>query len=156
MMEELIWKFLDNDCTQEEVEQVKKLIETDPDFNNLYLQLSELDKVLSESVHEVMSPAFRLKLEQKIISNSVKIHQYKISDILPKQWIAALSLAAVVVIVYVLNFNTGVSSVIPDMPLPDEKIMNMISLVTIGFIMLLLLDWALKTIHKKKVSFFMA
>ena len=156
IMEELIWKFIDNDCTKEEIERVKILLESDPHFNRMFIEISALDKLLLGTANVPMSAAFRSKLEQTIVKNAITEPQIISADVISTQWIAALTIVAMGVLIYVLNFNTGSSSIIPDIPLPDAKVMQMISLVTTGFVMLVLIDWILKVFHKQKISFILA
>lgn len=154
-MEDLIWKFIDKDCTNEEIEQVNGLLESDSAFKSMYLLFSGMDAQLSDSSNVAMSPLFKSVLQQAIFTYSHKESTSKISDVLSTEWIVGLTFVAVSVLIYVLNFNTGTGTIIPHVPVLDEKVMTMISLVTTGFIFLLVLDWVFKSIYKKRIAFFL-
>ncbi len=152
-MENLIWKFIDKNCTDEEIEQVNRLLESDSDFKSMYLIFSGIDAQLSDSPNVPMSPLFKSVLQQTILTYSRKESPSKISDVLSTEWIVGLTFVAVSVLIYALNFNIGTGTFIPSMPVPNAKIMTMISLVTTGFIMLLILDWVFKRVYNRRITF---
>ncbi|MBK8516895.1 MAG: hypothetical protein IPL55_11645 [Saprospiraceae bacterium] len=154
-MEELIWKYIDDDCTKEEVQKIKLLLDTDPDFRNSYQVLKNLDFNLSKSANIQMSQTFKKKLEYSMYKELQTVQELKISDVLSVKWILILVCVSIGIMWYALIFNTDQSSYISYLPALNSKLINMITMVTTGFVMLFLVDWALKSYQRKKISFLM-
>lgn len=63
IMEDLLWKYIDNECTSEEIEKIKVLLETDAAFKEQYKEYVHLDVILSKNVPIDISNEFRINLK---------------------------------------------------------------------------------------------
>ena len=149
-MEELIWKYIDNTCTDEERESVMNLLNTDAEFRKSYELIVDLEDQLLSVAKITMRPDFKTQLVQKV---AIELREQKVSiktNILPIKWIIGLSFVAVAIIIYAVTIIKSAEPSITFMPSMDEKVISMIGMVTSGFIMLTLLDAILKKVQQIK------
>jgi hypothetical protein len=156
-MEELIWKYIDNTCTEEEKESVTNLLKTDAEFRKSYELIVDLEDQLLSVAKIPMRPDFKTHLVQKV-AGELKGEKVSIkTNILPIKWIIGLSLVAVATIIYAVTIFKSTEPSITFIPSMDEKVISMIAWVTCGFIMLTLLDAILKKVHQiKRITIFFA
>ena len=152
-MEELIWKYIDGQCTEEENIIVQTKLKSDQEFFAMYELASDMDHLLSDGSEVAMSAPFAHKLENSIIHHVLTHKKSSITDILPIELIIGLIVIAVGVFIYALTGYSGNSQFIPDLPSIDQKIITMFNVVMIGFGLLAVLDYSLKSMMKKKTTF---
>ena len=146
-MEDLIWKFIDNTCTNEEKELVMKLLKTDAEFKISYDVMVDLEDQLLIVAKIPMRDDFKKQLID-VVSNKISEKKALVNiNVLPLNWIIGLSFVAVAAIIYALSLSESTSTGMSFIPVFDEKIISMLGWVTTSFIMLTLLDLILKKIH---------
>lgn len=146
-MEDLIWKFIDNTCTNEEKELVMKLLKTDAEFKKSYDVMVDLEDQLLIVAKIPMRDDFKKQLID-VVSNKISEKKALVNiNVLPLNWIIGLSFVAVAAIIYALSLSESTSTGLSFIPVFDEKIISMLGWVTTSFIMLTLLDLILKKIH---------
>lgn len=146
-MEDLIWKFIDNTCTNEEKELVMKLLQTDAEFKKSYDVMVDLEDQLLIVAKIPMRDDFKKQLID-VVSNKISEKKALVNiNVLPLNWIIGLSFVAVAAIIYALSLSESSSTGMSFIPAFDEKIISMLGWVTTSFIMLTLLDLILKKIH---------
>jgi hypothetical protein len=150
MKEELIWKFIDGYCSNEELVTVKEKLGSDPEWIEMYNKSVVINQELESSSRLLMSNDFKNKL---LIQGLEVIEDQKEFSVLPLKLIILLVVLFVISVVVALN-STGGSSLIV-FPKLDPQIMNMATWVTIGFLCLLGLDQVLKNIGtiKRNLNF---
>jgi hypothetical protein len=147
MMEDLIWQYIDNTCTDEEKERVIKLLQTDAAFKKSYEAMVDLEDQLLNVAQIPMRDDFKKQLID-VVSNKISEKKTLANiHVLPLHWIVGLSFVAVASIIYALSMSESTSSGLSFIPALDEKIISMLGWVTTSFIMLTLLDLLLKKIH---------
>ena len=146
-MEDLIWKFIDNTCTNEEKELVMKLLKTDAEFKISYDVMVDLEDQLLIVAKIPMRDDFKKQLID-VVSNKISEKKSLVNiNVLPLNWIIGLSFVAVAAIIYAMSLSESTSTGLSFIPAFDEKIISMLGWVTTSFIMLTLLDLILKKIH---------
>lgn len=146
-MEDLIWKFIDNTCTNEEKELVMKLLKTDAEFKKSYDVMVDLEDQLLIVAKIPMRDDFKKQLID-VVSNKISEKKALVNiNVLPLNWIIGLSFVAVAAIIYAMSLSESTSTGLSFIPAFDEKIISMLGWVTTSFIMLTLLDLILKKIH---------
>ena len=138
-MEDLIWKFIDNTCTNEEKELVMKLLKTDADFKKSYDVMVDLEDQLLIVAKIPMRDDFKKQLVD-VVSNKISEKKALVNiNVLPLNWIIGLSFVAVAVIIYALSLSESTSTGLSFMPVFDEKIISMLGFVMTRFIIFTLL-----------------
>jgi hypothetical protein len=146
-MEDLIWKYIDNTCTNEEKELVMKLLKTDAEFKKSYEVMVDLEEQLLIVAKVPMRDDFKTQLID-VVSNKISEKKALVNiNVLPLNWIIGLSMVAVAAIIYALSLSESTSTGLTFIPALDEEIISMLGWVTTSFIMLTLLDLILKKIH---------
>ena len=139
-MEELIWKYLDGACTSEELELVAQKLKSDELFRMAFESFCQIDGSMKDAALVYPSSIFAEKLTTAIVAE----YQSKTSiTILPMPWIIScivMTLSGVIAAIY--DQGTSVSHII--FPVIDGKIMEMTSWVTVSFLLLLLIDLAIR------------
>ncbi len=154
MMEELIWKYVDNICTPDERLQVEQLVQKDPEFKIMFEEIAALNNIFAKDNPLEMQEPFKSNLIAQIQNELVKTTS-KPATILSTQWIIALAIPAIGAIIYAI-LSPAQSPILPtiDMPLNDKTIEMALWSMT-GFLLLLLADYTIKKMHIfKKMSHF--
>ncbi|MBK8885255.1 MAG: hypothetical protein IPN46_01385 [Saprospiraceae bacterium] len=154
MMEELIWKYVDNICTPDERLQVEQLVQNDPKFKIIFEEIVALNAIFAKDKPKQMHDQFKSNLIAQIQNELVKTTS-KPATILSTQWIIALAIPAIGAIIYAL-LSPAQSPILPtiDIPLSDKTIEMALWSMT-GFLLLLLADYTIKKMHFfKKMSHF--
>lgn len=139
-MEDLIWRYIDGDCTEDERVDVATKLQTNPDFLSEYQEALVLNQMLSQAVMAPLSDNFKQQLNSKILST---ITQRAKVELFPKSWVFGLITLAVLGILTALRFQ-GVDSTYLSLPQLDEKYINMVVWVMTSFLILVGLDQAFK------------
>lgn len=156
-MEELIWKYIDNQCTADEQKKVNELLQNDPSFASMYQEIVRFDTMLSENTKVSLRPKFRDALIQDIEKQCANQATY-ISvpkDIIPVKW--WLVAAVIVIGTILLTIKLPVqSSLLADIKIPlDERTLTLATWSMVGFLCLTLVDVLLKNRNiLRKNSFF--
>jgi len=135
-MEDLIWRYIDGDCTHDEVSFVENKIENDPAFSVAYKEAVVLNNLLAKTSFMPMSQDFERQLNKKILD---AVSTNRSQSLLPRTWIFGLIILAVLGIATALRFQ-GVDSNYFSLPQMDEKSTNMIAWVMTSFLVLVGLD----------------
>ncbi len=141
-MEDLIWKFIDSDCNDAEVQKVKHLLSSDVAFKALYDECVQLNDLLTDNAVVTISPTFKSKIVSKIESQLV-VERQSNKNILPFWLIVSSVVAAIIALI--------VASLMPDQSAPlsfelpiDQKSMS-IAIWSMGsFVCLVFTDFVLK------------
>lgn len=147
-MEELIWKYIDNDCTEDEVQKVKHLLANDMTFETMYKEISQLNTMLVNHASMPMADNFRNKLNQNI-TNQIAASPAQIEIISSKWWVMVAILAmAGIYIAYKLPYS---SNPILHVELPiDDRTLTYAIWSMVGFVSLTLLDLMIKRLKTMK------
>lgn len=139
MMEELIWKYVDNICTPDERLQVEKLVQNDPKFKIIFEEIVALNAIFAKDKPKQMHDQFKSNLIAQIQNELVKTTS-KPATILSTQWIIALAIPAIGAIIYAL-LSPAQSPILPtiDIPLSDKTIEMALWSMT-GFLLLFFAD----------------
>ena len=139
-MEDLIWRYIDGDCTDDEKKIVESNILNDTAFKQEYQETIALNAFLAKTSFTPMSQDFERHLNKKILETVVsKTSQ----ELLPRTWIYGLVILAMLGIVTALRFQGTESSYMPLLQL-DEKATNMVAWVVTSFLVLVGLDQGFK------------
>jgi len=147
-MEELIWKYVDNICTEEEKIQVQLLLNSDQKFKSQFDSINDLNNQLMHVSVIPMSESNRVKIAQSMTQELKAMKAEKQVEVLPLKWIIALSLVSVIVIIYAYTMPQSQDSLLTFLPKVDEKVISIGGWICMSFIMLTLLDAGLKRIHE--------
>ncbi|MBK9735956.1 MAG: hypothetical protein IPO92_13760 [Saprospiraceae bacterium] len=139
-MEDLIWKYLDDTCTTEELELVKQKLKSDEHFLMAYESLSQIDSSLKAAAMAFPSSTYAEKLTTAIVK---EYESKKPISILPLPWIIGC-IVITLTGVFAAIYYKGTSGTHITMPVIDGKIMEMTSWVTICFLLLLLIDLGIR------------
>ena len=132
-MEDLIWRYIDGDCTHDEISFVENKIENDPAFSVAYKEAVALNNLLAKTSFEPMSQDFERQLNKKILD---AVSTNRSQSLLPRTWILGLIILAILGIVTALRFQ-GVSSSYLSLPQMDEKAADMVAWVMTSFLVLI-------------------
>jgi hypothetical protein len=152
-MEELIWKYIDNDCTEAEVQHIKHLLATDPSFESMYQEMLQLDHIFKTQKHLVMSEGFKVSLVNNI-EKQVAILP-KQTEIIPAKWWILAAIVAISVVTFATQLPNQ-NSLLIDINIPlDGRTMAIATWSMVGFVFLNLLDYLLKnkSIFRKQTYF---
>lgn len=138
-MDELIWKYLDDCCSDEEKKFVLNQLDTNSEFRQLFLYLSELNADLEKNAYVSMPVSLKNTLEYKYIHEWSPVFSSE-PEILSLKWTIPLSVLALAALVLSLYFSDSAPSILTFFPKLDEKITILISMTTFGFILLKILD----------------
>lgn len=152
VMEELLWKYIDNECTSEEIERVKILLQTDPEFKQMYHEYTELDLIFSQNLAVDLSSQFRERLENSSIK-AVSKKQTSIYNLRNIQLAAIIFFTTAIVSTY--YFSSGdslqqsqlLAQVFTSL---GQETLYLFNIVVISLVTLLTLDWGLKYFIKIK------
>jgi hypothetical protein len=150
IMEDLLWKYIDNECTSEEIEKIKVLLETDAAFKEQYKEYVHLDVILSKNVPIDISNEFRNKLEVSV-AKAVVIKQVSLYNLLNIQWVAiALFCLLGAVIYYFADMESMEQSQLLSQFYSHfgNDTINLFNTVAISVVLLIILDWGLKHLSK--------
>jgi hypothetical protein len=137
-MDELIWKYLDDQCTDDETATVKKLLAEDTGFQQKYDELRTLNIQLTAATCIEMRVEFKASLEKEVLLG-VKASRVGITDIISLQSMIALVVSGVAAAIFALRLPD--SGTLGDFSLHvDEKVISIIAWTTIGFILLFIFD----------------
>lgn len=64
--EELLWKYADGLCNEEEISKVKALLENNHEFMNMYTEIMSTDSILKDKKVYTLDPDFQRNLELKL------------------------------------------------------------------------------------------
>ncbi len=135
-MEDLIWRYIDGDCTDEEKKMVESNILNDPAFNQEYQESIALNAFLAKTSFTPMSQDFERHLNKKILET---VASKTSQELMPRTWIYGLVILAILGIATALRFQGTESSYIPLLQL-DEKATNMVAWVVTSFLVLVGID----------------
>jgi hypothetical protein len=152
MMEELLWKYIDNACTAEEIEKVKLLLETNPEFKQMYNEYAELDVMISQNLAVDLSSQFRERLEKSSIK-AISKKQISIYNLRNIQLAAIIFFTAAIASTY--YFSSGdtlqqshlLAQVLSGL---GQETLYLFNIVVISLVTLMTLDWGLKYFIKVK------
>ncbi|MBK9256247.1 MAG: hypothetical protein IPM42_12230 [Saprospiraceae bacterium] len=146
-MEELIWKYVDSICTDEENVQVQNLLKTDPQFKSQFDAILDLNNQLAAVSFVRMNESASIKMTQSIAKELSILQANRNIEILPKPWILGLSLVAISIIIYAFTIPENAEVWLSFLPSVDEKIISITGWITFSFIILTLLDFSLKRMN---------
>lgn len=152
-MEELIWKYIDNDCTEAEVQYIKHLLATDPSFESMYQEMLQLDHIFTTQKHVAMSEGFKVSLVHKIEKQVAMLPTQ--TEIIPAKWWILAAIVAVTIMILAIKLPTQ-TSLFGDINIPlDDRTMAIATWSMVGFVFLNLLDYLLKnkSIFRKQTYF---
>jgi anti-sigma factor RsiW len=135
-MEDLVWRYIDGDCTPEEISFVENKIQNDPTFNAEYNEAVTLNALLTRASFTPLSHDFERHLNKKILE---VVSTNKSQVLLPTTWIFGLIILAVLGMATALRFQ-GVDSSYLHIPQIDEKSSDMIAWVITSFLVLVGID----------------
>ena len=101
IVEQRIWNYIDGSCSPEEQKRIEDLIKTDPEYRNAYLELLEVNKLLTENNMEAPSMSFTRNVMEKIKTEPVP---RSIKTLVDKRIINAITIFFLVSISAVLIF----------------------------------------------------
>lgn len=101
IVEQRIWNYIDDSCSPEEQKRIEDLIKTDPEYRNAYLELLEVNKLLTENNMEAPSMSFTRNVMEKIKTEPVP---RSIKTLVDKRIINAITVFFLVSISAVLIF----------------------------------------------------
>ena len=151
-MEELLWKYIDNECTSEEIERVKILLQTDPEFKQMYHEYTELDLIFSQNLAVDLSSQFRERLENSSIK-AVSKKQTSIYNLRNIQLAAIIFFTTAIVSTYYfasgdsLQQSQLLAQVFTSL---GQETLYLFNIVVISLVTLMTLDWGLKYFIKIK------
>lgn len=151
-MEELIWKYIDNQCSKEEIRQVESLISSDQSFANLFHQLNSMNIQLEKVSLEKMSYEFKNKLIEDIQQQirTVEVNKF---EVLPLKWIIVLSIVAIGTLILTPNLANSKATLLPIFLKIDPIFITYLGWICTGFISLTLIDKFLKRLsHLRKLT----
>ena len=64
--EELLWKYADGLCNEEEISRVKALLESNDEIRNMYTEIMSTDSILNDKKVYTLDPDFQRNLELKL------------------------------------------------------------------------------------------
>jgi hypothetical protein len=152
VMEELLWKYIDNECTSEEIEKVKILLQTDPEFKQMYHEYTELDLIFSQNLAVDLSSQFRERLENSSIK-AVSKKQTSIYNLRNIQLAAIIFFTTAIVSTYYfasgdsLQQSQLLAQVFTSL---GQETLYLFNIVVISLVTLMTLDWGLKYFIKIK------
>jgi len=152
-MEELIWKYIDNDCTEAEVQHIKYLLATDPTFESMYQEMIQLDSIFADQRQAVMSADFKVSLVHNIEKKVAALPSQ--AEIIPAKWWILTAIVAVSIMILAIKLPTQ-TSLFGDINIPlDDRTMAIATWSMVGFVFLNLLDYLLKnkSIFRKQTYF---
>ncbi len=135
-MEDLIWRYIDGECTEYERIDVETRLKSDPDFRSEYQETLALNQMLSQASVTTLNHSFKQQLNTAILST---VSQRAKVELFPRSWVIGLVALAVLGILTALRFQ-GTESSYLSLPHLDEKSINMISWVITSFLVLVGLD----------------
>lgn len=135
-MEDLIWKYIDGECTEDEIILVENKMHNDPVFHMEFKDALALNAILAKTSFVPMSQDFEIVLNKKIL-DAVSVD--KSQALLPRTWILGLIILAILGLATALRFQ-GVSSSFLQLPQMDEKSTDMVAWVVTSFLVLVGLD----------------
>lgn len=135
-MEDLIWKYIDGECTEDEIILVENKMHNDPVFHMEFKDALALNAILAKTSFVPMSQDFEIVLNKKIL-DTVSVD--KSQALLPRTWILGLIILAILGLATALRFQ-GVSSSFLELPQMDEKSTDMVAWVVTSFLVLVGLD----------------
>ncbi|WP_026897542.1 hypothetical protein [Daejeonella oryzae] len=122
-IEQRIWDYLDNSCTQKEHQEIKHLIETDPDYKTVYNELKDLSQVFSSIELDEPSMGFTRNVMNKVNLEPLTETFKSTTDKRIIYGIAAfflLSISAMLAVVfYQMDWSQPVSGTLQQYKLPD-------------------------------------
>lgn len=139
-MEDLIWRYIDGDCTDDEKVIVENNIKNDANFNRAFQEAVMLNGLLAKTSFVPFSPDFERQLNTKILET---VTTKTSPALLPRTWIFGLLILAILGIATALRFQ-GTESSILMLPQLDEKASNMVAWVMTSFLVLVGLDQGFK------------
>lgn len=151
-MEELIWKYLDGECTQDELDKIKQLKEKHTDFKALFERSQHLHHKLATNNPIPMETAFKHKLCAQL-ENRAKSLVIVQRPILSVWWIISLTLLAISSVTIALLFP-GDTRIFSNWHLPfSQQTMQYGILVMSGFLTLTLADYLINkpTMQRKPI-----
>jgi len=152
VMEELLWKYIDNECTSEEIEKLKILLQTDPEFKQMYHEYTELDLIFSQNLAVDLSSQFRERLENSSIK-AVSKKQTSIYNLRNIQLAAIIFFTTAIVSTYYfasgdsLQQSQLLAQVFTSL---GQETLYLFNIVVISLVTLMTLDWGLKYFIKIK------
>jgi hypothetical protein len=120
-MEELIWKHIDNTCTDDEVMQVKQYLSTDAGFKTMYNECLHLNNLLKEKANIPIAPIFKTQLAAQI-ERELTTYRQPSANILPTWLIISLVLAGIMslfIVSLIPDQNTNLINF--DLPIDDRS-----------------------------------
>lgn len=149
-MEDLLWKYIDNDCTAEEIEKIKVLLETDAAFNEMYNENIQLDVLLSKNITVDLSNEFRNKLEASM-GKAIIRKQVSLYNLLNIQWVAISLFTLLGAVTY---YFADIESMEQSQLLSQffshfgNDTIYLFNIVVISILLLIIFEYALKHISK--------
>lgn len=104
-MEELIWKYIDGQASEDETQQVTVLLQSDVNAQKLFNQLTNIDKSLSQAMQHT-STTFTATLLKRMR----KLPQMERASFKPILYIFLLLIVLSIVIASIPSVNTNTSS----------------------------------------------
>lgn len=143
--EELIWKYLDGECTAEEKNHADMLMKSDSGFRMMYDQYSKLDSLLAKTTYQEPTAEFKIKLTETLAASLTKVRPVnQLKWIVSPAWLIILTGAGAIGLIVAGLSTSSSATVFQYFNMPDQRIFSMVTLVCAGFVLLTLLDLFLK------------
>lgn len=154
-MEDLLWKYIDNECSPQELEQINALLSSDESFKKMYDEFLQLDSFLVKNISTPLSETFANNLKD-IIKEEVTIKQVPAakSMLFNIQWVALTIFGvSAILISYLYPAETTQSNVFSDFMLSiDKDILHLLNVVVLSLVFMIFVDKALRYFTKIKMS----
>jgi hypothetical protein len=153
--EQLLWKYVDGLCDEQETSEVKALLEKDPEISNFFTSIRELDRMMIKHPIDTLSDNFQLKLEHKLVSEMGKI-DFTPVNILPSFVKILFLVMSVVATIFVFLFPklTSTNSTYDFFGTQSNLTYYNIIAISAGLLFLLFLDKYFQNIGKKGQNLF--
>ncbi|MBC7884643.1 MAG: zf-HC2 domain-containing protein [Saprospiraceae bacterium] len=145
-MEELIWKYLDGECSPEEIKEVEDKLQSDTAFLKAYQSAESLDVRLKKGATIKASDFFIVQMKTRIHD---ELSQQKAPVILPLKWILFLVILGATGLYFAIQYSGEESSFL-HLPVLDERVMTMVTWVTFSFLLLMIIDIGYKKIMQMR------
>lgn len=144
--DELIWTHLDGECSPEEEAMFTRLLENDLSFREKYNTIVTLDNQLSKHINIPLDSQLRDRMVTSLLSalpvSTATTRPLK--WVLGPGWLAALCITGMAALAMAYRFGDDASGLPFTLPQPDPKISGMVTLICMAFLLLTLMDQALK------------
>jgi hypothetical protein len=150
-MEELIWKYLDNECTEEEKVKVADLLVTDVDFKVLFDHCSNVNRLLEQEMNAAISEDLKNIIKDKLED---QLKPRGILEIFPLWYAIPLGVVGVLTLIFAFNMPSHSASLQMELPF-DEKTLKIATWCFVSFSTLFLIDFITTKSHIFKKPTFM-